>query len=149
MTEENWSGADLQDVIAEALEPFGQAQSQANRIVARGANVRLPPKAVLALSLGFNELATNAAKYGALSNAEGTVLIEWAIEPSADGPRLILQWQEKHGPLVTPPSRNGFGTRMIKRGLAHELEGVVRLDYRPDGLVCTINIPLPKATRDE
>lgn len=88
-------------------------------------------------------------KYGAFSNKTGSVLISWTIEPSPAGSRLILRWQEKDGPPVLPPSRKGFGSRVLERGLAHELEGAVDLDYRTEGVVCTINFPAPKSCRDE
>lgn len=107
-----------------------------------------PPKAALALGIAFNELATNAVKYGALSNAAGSILVEWTIETAPAGKRLLLKWQEADGPLVTPPVHKGFGSRVIERGLAHELAGTVHLDYRPDGLVCTIDIPLPRDDHD-
>jgi two-component sensor histidine kinase len=97
----------------------------------------------LALGIAFHELATNAVKYGAFSNEAGSILIAWTIEPKPEGNRLILQWEEKDGPPVTPPSRKGFGSRVIERGLGHELQGTVNLDYRADGVVCTINIPAP------
>jgi two-component sensor histidine kinase len=122
------------------LEPFGVADDRAARIVITGENIRLPPKTTLALGIAFNEPATNAVKHGAFSNQTGSILIEWKIEPTADGRRLILRWKEKGGPLVTPPSRKGFGSRIIERGLAHELEGAVHLDYPSDGVVCTISI---------
>jgi two-component sensor histidine kinase len=97
----------------------------------------------LALSIAFNELATNAVKYGALSNAVGSILIWWTTEAAPAGKRLLLSWTEKGGPPVTPPAHKGFGSRVLERGLAHELEGTVHLDYRPDGLVCMMDIPLP------
>jgi two-component sensor histidine kinase len=131
----------LRDLINGALEPFGVSGARASRIVVTGENIRFPPKATLALSIAFNELATNAVKYGAFSNAAGSVEIEWTIEPMPEGDRLVLCWREKNGPLVVPPSRRGFGSQVIERGLAHELEGEVSLDYRPDGLVCTITLP--------
>ncbi len=106
--------------------------------------MRFPPKAALALGIAFNELATNAVKYGAFSNAAGSILIEWTIEPSSKGDRLILRWQEKGGPTVAPPASGGFGSRMIEQGLALELEGTAHLDYAPDGLVCTMNFLAPK-----
>jgi two-component sensor histidine kinase len=87
-------------------------------------------------------------KYGAFSNKAGSVSIIWTIEPSPEGNRLVLCWQEKGGPRVTPPSRKGFGTRVIERGLAHELEGTAYLDYRLDGLVCTISFPAPPGARN-
>ena len=135
-------------MVNEALEPFGVANGRAERFVITGKNIRFPPKAALALGIAFHELATNAVKYGAFSNEAGSILIAWTIEPAPEGDRLILHWQEKDGPPVTPPSRKGFGSRVIERGLAHELEGTVDLDYRADGVVCTINIPAPRGARD-
>ena len=88
-------------------------------------------------------------KYGAFSNEAGSIRIAWTIEPTPEGNRLILQWQEKNGPPVTPPSRRGFGSRVIERGLAHELGGRVQLDFRTGGVVCTIDIPAPRGARDE
>jgi two-component sensor histidine kinase len=102
----------------------------------------------LALSIAFNELATNAVKYDALSNASGSILIEWTMETAPAGKRLLLSWKEEGGPPVTPPAHKGFGSRVLERGLAHELEGAVHLDYRPDGLVCTMDIPSPRGARD-
>jgi PAS domain S-box-containing protein len=143
LTRENWQSAGLADVLNDALEPFGVADGRAERVTIKGENIRFPPKAALALGIAFNELATNAVKYGAFSNATGFVDIEWEVELGASGPRLILHWREKDGPPVRPPSRRGFGSRVIERGLAHELEGAVHLQYRTEGLVCMINIPAP------
>jgi len=144
LTRENWESAGLLDLLNDAMEPFGVAGGRAGRIVVTGKNIRFPPKAVLALGIAFHELATNAVKYGAFSNAAGSITIGWTIEPTPEGNRLLLRWQEKDGPPVTPPSRKGFGSRVIERGLAHELEGTVHLDYRPDGVVCTMNVPAPQ-----
>ncbi len=102
----------------------------------------------MALGIAFHELATNAVKYGAFSGDTGCVRITWDIEPRPEGDRLTLYWREENGPPVTPPSRKGFGSRVIERGLAHELDGTTRLDYRPDGVVCTINIPAPQGARN-
>ena len=148
LTRENWKNAGLLDVLSDALKPFGDVGSRANRIVIRGVNVRLSPQAALALGIAFNELATNAVKYGALSNEAGSILIESKIGKTPDGSRLMLRWQESNGPPVTPPSHKGFGSRVIEHGLAHELQGSVHLDYRPDGLVCTMNIFVPCVTQD-
>ena len=144
LTREKWKSARLYDIVHDALEPFVVADGRAERIVIKGINVRFPPKAALALGIAFNELATNAVKYGAFSNAKGSILIDWMIEPSSQGDRLILHWQEKGGPRVTPPARGGFGSRMIEEGLALELEGTAHLDYAPEGLICTMNFPAPK-----
>ena len=100
---------------------------------------------MLALGIAFNELATNAVKYGALSNAGGSVHIDWKVDPLSA--RLILCWRETGGPPVIPPLRKGFGSSVLERGLAHELDGTVQLDYRSDGVVCTIDIPAPQGGR--
>jgi two-component sensor histidine kinase len=82
-------------------------------------------------------------KYGSLSNERGSILIEWRIEQTSEGGRLILHWREKDRPPVTPPSHRGFGSSVIERDLAHELQGIAHLECRPDGLVCAMNIPAP------
>jgi PAS domain S-box-containing protein len=144
LTREKWKSAGLKDIVHDALEPFSVADGRAGRIVINGKNVRFPPNATLALGIAFNELATNAVKYGAFSNVTGSILIEWTVERLHDEDRIILRWVETGGPAVTPPSRKGFGSRMIEQGLALELEGTVKLDYQPLGLVCTMNFPAPK-----
>jgi len=149
LTRENWDGAGLLDLVNQAMEPFGVANGRTERFVITGKNIRLPPNVTLALGIAFHELATNAVKYGAFSNEAGSILLAWTVEPTPKGDRLILRWQEKDGPPVTPPIRKGFGSRVIERGLPHELQGTVNLDYRLDGVVCTINIPAPRGARDE
>jgi len=116
--------------------------------VIAGENIRISPKAALALGIAFHELATNAVKYGAFSNEAGSIQIAWRIEAMPEGNRLVLSWHEKHGPPVAPPSRKGFGSQVIERGLALELDATVHLDYRADGVVCTINIPAPRGAGD-
>jgi len=148
LTRENWESAGLLDILQDAIKPFGVTGSQAERVVIRGDNVRFSPPEALALGIAFNELATNAVKYGAFSNEAGSVLVEWKIDQTPDGTRLMLQWKEKNGPPVVPPSHKGFGSRVIERGLAHELHARVHLDYRPDGLVCTMNIPAPQGAQN-
>src|ERR1700686_379326 len=91
-------------------------RGRADRIAVTGENVRFPPKSALALGIAFNELATNAVKYGALSNAAGSILIEWTMETIPTGQRLLLNWKEKDGPPFAPPSHKGFGSRVIERG---------------------------------
>ena len=141
---EKWKGAGLHDLVVQLLEPFGVADGHAERFTIEGDNIRLSPKAALALGIAFNELATNAVKYGAFSNKAGTISIAWTLEEKADGRRLCLHWREKDGPPVTPPSRKGFGSRVLEQGLPHELDGKVDLDYPPEGVVCTIDMPAPQ-----
>jgi PAS domain S-box-containing protein len=148
LTRESWGGAGLLDLVNEALKPFGVSNGRAGRIEIGGENIRVSPKAALALGIAFHELATNALKYGALSNASGSIEIKWSIEPHTEGDRLVLHWQEKDGPSVTPPPRKGFGSRVLERGLVLELDARVALEYRPGGVVCAIDMPAPKAVSD-
>jgi two-component sensor histidine kinase len=92
--------------------------------------------------MALQELATNASKYGALSNAEGEVHVTWSLVRTAKPPRLHLIWREVGGPPVTPPTRKGFGSRLIERSLAADLSGNVRIAYDPKGVVCTVDAPL-------
>lgn len=143
LSRENWESAGLSDVVNDAVEPFVSAEGRGERFLITGKNIRFPPKEALALGIAFNELGTNAVKYGAFANEIGSILVSWTIEPRPEGKRLLLRWQEKGGPPVTPPSWKGFGSRVLERGLAHELAGTVQLDYRSDGVVCTMDIPAP------
>ena len=146
---EKWEGAGLHDLVVQSLEPFTVTEGRAERFTINGDNIRLSPKAALALGIAFNELATNAVKYGAFSNKAGTVSIEWRLDTKSDRRRLLLQWREQDGPPVTPPSRRGFGSRVIEQGLAHELGGGAELAYAPTGVICTIDVPAPQAVRND
>jgi two-component sensor histidine kinase len=106
--------------------------------VITGRKIRLTPKATLALGMAFHELATNAIKYGALANEAGSISVDWTTEATPTGKQLIIRWQEKSGPIVAIPLQKGFGSKLLERGLAHELEGSVDLQYRQDGVVCII-----------
>jgi PAS domain S-box-containing protein len=145
---EKWEGTGLRDLVREALAPFSVTEGRAERFTIDGKNVRLLPKATLALGIAFNELATNAVKYGAFSNEAGTISIKWSLEGKGDDRRLCLHWREKDGPPVSPPSRKGFGTRVIEQGLAHELDGKIELNYEPAGIVCIIDVPAPQVVLD-
>lgn len=140
LTRDNWEGAELRDIISEVVEPYCRESN--GRCHIDGPRVRLIPSMALALSMAIHELATNAAKYGALSVAEGQVSISWSVAP-AQPRHLTLCWQERGGPSVATPVRKGFGTRLIERSLALELAGEVSLAYVPTGVVCTVKAPLP------
>ena len=148
LARDKWDGAGLHDLVERALEPFSVTEGRAERFTIKGENIRLSPKATLALGIAFNELATNAVKYGAFSNDAGTISVTWTIESKLDARWLCLHWREKGGPTVAPPTRKGFGSRVIEQGLPHELHGSVAIDYAPGGLVCTIDVPAPQAILD-
>ena len=145
---EKWDGAGLHDLVVEACAPFRAAKSRAERFTIEGDNIRLSPKSTLTLGIAFHELATNAVKYGALSNNVGKISVKWTMEAKPDGRWLCLHWREHGGPPVLKPDRKGFGSRVIEQGLAHELAGKIKLDYHPEGVVCTIDVPAPRAVLD-
>jgi two-component sensor histidine kinase/PAS domain-containing protein len=140
LTRENWEGASLSDVVAQAVEPY-RTPGQ-NRLHVAGPDVRLNPRMALALAMALQELATNAVKYGALSNAKGTVHITWTVQNGVLPPRLALRWVEKEGPRVEPPQRRGFGSRLIERTLAQDLDGTVQIDFAPHGVECIVDAPI-------
>jgi two-component sensor histidine kinase len=138
LTRENWEGAGLREIVAEALSPF-EAQG---RVFVAGPDVRLSARAAVALAMALHELATNAVKYGALSAEAGEVRLTWRAVPRETGGRLELEWRERGGPPVRPPQLRGFGSRLLTQGLPAELDGFAELEFGPDGVVCRIAAPL-------
>ncbi|QND68888.1 PAS domain-containing protein [Mesorhizobium loti] len=144
LTQENWSGADLRDVVTTALS----LHADADRFQLSGDSVWLSPTLALSLSLGFHELTTNAIKYGALSGKDGTVSICWTVSGQAGRRRVRIEWRELDGPPVPAFKRKGFGTRMLERLLGPSSAGNVTITFDPTGLVCVFDIDLeePRGT---
>lgn len=117
------------------------AEQAAGRVVFDGPDINLSAKCALALTLAFHELATNALKYGALSNDKGMVSLSWKIRSEWAQPTLDLVWAESGGPNVSLPSRRGFGSRMIEKALSSYVGGTSRVDFNPDGLVFSLSVP--------
>ncbi len=136
LTLESWDGAELCSVVSEAIAPY-----ERDRFKIGGEKLRLPPRFVLALSLALHELATNAAKYGALSVPSGHIEIGWTVM-QADPSTLVFYWQEHDGPVVETPTRKGFGSRLIEGVLSMEVNGEVKVSYLPGGLLCRLTAPL-------
>ncbi len=138
LSRENWVSVSLRDVVDEEMRPFSGRDME--RLSLEGEEVQLTPSAALALGMAIHELATNAVKYGALSQPEGRVNVAWkrsaGDDAVADAPMkwLVLDWIETEGPEVAIPTRSGFGTLLLQRGLSHELGGAATLDFRPEGL---------------
>ncbi|MFD0740298.1 chemotaxis protein CheB [Lysobacter koreensis] len=135
-----WSGAWLNEIVLNELAPYrreGHVQAELDI-----EDLQLTPKTALALSMALHELTTNAVKYGALSVPEGRVAVRGEGRYRNGGAWLHLEWREHGGPPVAPPARRGFGSRLIADGLAFELDGDVALQFEPDGVVCTIDVPL-------
>jgi len=142
-----WKGVGLREMVSAELAPYrgnGQERGQ-EQAELRGVDLTLTPKAALALAMALHELTTNAVKYGALSVPQGRVGVQWELQQKDNRSWLHLQWRESGGPRVTPPSRKGFGSRLISEGLAYELDGTVSLAFAPEGVVCTIDVPLSEA----
>lgn len=138
LTQSNWKSVQLNDLVKAALHMPELAD---NRITVEGPPALLVPRIAISLSLALQELMTNALKYGALSTGEGSVSLRWTIAP--DRPEMLqLDWVERDGPPVEPPTRSGFGTSLIKKALEYELKASVRIEYRRSGLVCGISLPL-------
>ncbi len=148
--QEHWDGAKLSAVLEVILEPYCIKDGRDARYSKEGEDLLLPPRTVLTLALLFQELATNAAKYGALHNETGHIHISWRVEPSQGDKQLRLHWRESGGPPVGRPHSRGFGSVLIKSQLAKQLKGEVRLNYDPAGVICEIVMPFPgAATGDE
>lgn len=142
LTGERWAGASLHGAVAQALQPY---QREPGRTVLSGPDILLTPKTALAMTLAMHELSANAVKYGAWSNDRGVVTVAWQRTEEDGAPRLHFEWREEGGPPVTQPERRGFGSRLIERGLAGELNGAVVLSFDPAGLRCIVEAPLPES----
>jgi len=140
LSQEKWAGADMHDVVNRVLQPY--AAPDPSRLRVFGPQVPLTPPRAVMMSMVLHEMATNAAKYGALSNRTGTVRIDWQVAGTAGTQRLHLCWTESGGPGVTPPTRKGFGSRLIERGAREQLGGSAAIEYRPEGVICIIECAL-------
>lgn len=139
LTRNGWSGAPLESMLNAVLGPFVGDPPQI--VIEPGPQLHLTLRQTNSLAMAMHELATNAAKYGALSTREGIVTVGWRMR---DGD-IDLKWNERNGPSVEPPTRIGFGTHMIRNALQHELNAAVALDYAPQGLGFRVRLPLAAA----
>jgi two-component sensor histidine kinase len=139
LTRENWEGAGLLEIVREAMAPYRHERER--RIHVEGPDVRLSPRMALAIAMALQELATNAVKYGALSNEDGEVRVAWSVKDALET-RLRLTWSEINGPAVEIPRHRGFGTRLIERSLAQDLQGQATIDFARTGIVCTVDAPI-------
>ncbi|HZS85418.1 MAG TPA: CheR family methyltransferase [Stellaceae bacterium] len=135
-----WEGVDIRALTATALAPY--VNGEENNTMLSGPAVRLGPNAAETFGMALHELATNAAKYGALSVPDGRVEVVWQVQNSGDGKRLALTWTERGGPPIGHGRREGFGTGFVRRSVEYELEGRVSLSFEPSGFRSTIEFPL-------
>jgi two-component system, chemotaxis family, CheB/CheR fusion protein len=139
VTRDPESGVDLEYLVAEELLAYNARDGEQVRI--SGPAIRLQPKPAETFALAIHELATNALKYGALSQPSGRVEIAWHVE-KASPTELVFDWRERGGPEVKAPQRKGFGTEMLERTLAFEFKARTSVAYDPSGVHCSIRIPL-------
>lgn len=142
LVNDQWESTSIRPLIERTLGPFGIHDT--GQFELTGSDVRISPSIAIALALAIHELATNAVKYGALCAEAGIVRIKWEERDGWWPRQLHISWVEEGGPPVTPPAKTGFGTKLIKRGLAQESRAEVTLDYQSTGLVFTAVIPLPE-----
>ena len=143
LTQKNWEHTSLNDAVRVSVA--ATAGTSAQRVTIDGPEILLDPQTAVTLTMAIHELSTNALKYGALSNDTGKVAVQWTI---VDNPgsrcRMHFSWEESGGPAVEAPLKRGFGSRLIERGIASELRGIVKLSFEPAGVVCKIDAPLPQ-----
>ena len=138
LTRGGWESARLSELLTQEFKPYAGEQ-----VRMEGPEVDLPPRAAVTLGMVFHELATNAAKYGALSSPSGMVRVSWqAVLRDGKASRLVLQWREENGPPVQTPTRRGFGSRLIEGSIRGELDGVSRMIFDPEGFHCRLEIDL-------
>ena len=132
----HWEGADLRKIVDEEMAPYHG--SRRRRVETSGPSVVLLPATAQAVALAVHELATNAAKYGALSTDTGTLQLAWSVGPDA----VVLDWRETGGPATAQPRALGFGLTIVRSSIEAQFRGGVVYDWRPDGLHCTLSIPI-------
>jgi PAS domain S-box-containing protein len=140
LSQNRWQGVSLADLIHRQLAAYA---TSANTTVG-GPDITLTAAATQGVAMVLQELVTNAVKYGALSTPRGRVSVSWDRQPGADASRLTIAWRELGGPPTATPTRMGYGTRLIRDLIPHELGGTVDLAFAPDGVCCTIEIPLAR-----
>jgi two-component sensor histidine kinase len=140
LSTEKWQGSDLQDVVSRVLQPYLLNNPERMRMF--GPKVPLSPRLAVVLAMIVHEIATNAAKYGALSNDTGTVTLDWEVIEDDAKPQLRLIWTETGGPHVSAPVQRGFGSRLIERSARDQLGGEATVDFLPRGVVYTVTCAL-------
>jgi two-component sensor histidine kinase len=135
LSKARWEGAEIASIVAEEMQPYQDQEHK--RFETTGPAILLPPAIGQTLGLAFHELATNAAKYGALSTLAGKTRLGWRLDPD----HLVIEWTETGGPAASKPVVSGFGMKTILAAIERQLHGRVEFDWRPEGLCCTLWVP--------
>jgi PAS domain S-box-containing protein len=147
LVNQDWQGVNLGALVRAQLRPF--AEDVGGRLAVIGPNMILKPDAAQSLGLALHELATNAMKYGALSNAAGKVRISWKIAREPAEMRFYLEWRESGGPRVAAPAQKGFGHTVIERMIGQALKATIDLRYEPDGVVWSLDTELASVSEND
>lgn len=142
LSQSDWGHAALGDIVRSELAPYMEGVE--SHVTMSGPDIKLAPNDAMSLGLAIHELATNAAKYGALSNSEGRITVDWVLL-SPDIAQIV--WREEGGPPVTQPEKRGFGRDLIEKIVAHELKSEVDLQFKPGGVECRLKVPV-RSTRE-
>jgi PAS domain S-box-containing protein len=145
LSQGGWEAAELSAVLRDLFAPFRTAEADPIRL--SGDPLPLAPKVAVTLAMVLHELATNAIKYGALSQPPGTVSVAWRVEQNGAEPLLSIDWVESGGPVVVKPERCGFGLRLLERGITKELKGAAEMTFNPAGVRASIRIPMEPSAR--
>jgi two-component sensor histidine kinase len=140
LTDDYWQTGSLQKMLEGELRHYEIKNRP--RILIDGPPVSLVADIAIPVGMAFHELASNAAKFGALSLSEGHLEVRWSLSQTGDVQMVVLDWRERDGPLVTPPKRRGFGTTLLEKVVAVQCEAKIELDYDPAGLHFTMALPL-------
>jgi two-component sensor histidine kinase len=140
LNETHWEGASLQTILETELGPYMAAPS---RVRLKGPEVQLSPKPAVVLGMAFHELATNAAKYGALSSAAGRAEVDWSID--RENALLTITWRELSGPLIEAEPTPGFGSRLLRQIITRELAGQLDIRFEREGVRCIMAMPMGSA----
>jgi PAS domain S-box-containing protein len=144
LTDDQWQKASLEELLRNELGPY--EDKDRTRVILEGPVVEFPSVAAVPIGMAIHELTTNAAKHGAFANSEGWVEARWTVTQGSEEPVLNLIWTERGGPMVRRPQRHGFGSRLLQRVLASQLQASVQVDYDEIGIRCMIRMPMPSET---
>lgn len=149
LAREVWEGASLQEIVEGTLAKYATSE-RTGSVSINGPVVRLGPTVAVTLAMIFHELAANAEKFGSLSRSDGNVTVNWRDDwTGGDVPGVEIIWQEQGGPTVTAPQRRGLGSRLIEHGLATEAGATGAMQFLPEGLHCTLRLPLSSTVVSE
>nr|WP_284259743.1 PAS domain S-box protein [Acidocella aquatica] len=146
LTSSEWEGATLADIITFSFAPYS-VQGMVERWTTEGPRIWLAPNEAVTLSLVFHEMITNAVKFGALSDANGKIGINWKLTSEDAIPAVTIHWREYNGPAVNPPTRRGFGSKLLERAITHEFNGDMKNDFHSAGFECMVRLPLSAKVR--